>query len=61
MPEFLARMVAGDAAVNFFMFSTRTSNGRLRRDFGWNPSYPTCREGLEQIIAAWRAEGFPGK
>jgi nucleoside-diphosphate-sugar epimerase len=57
VPVWLARIVAGQYAVSFFTTSFRTSNARFRRDFGWSPRYPTYREGLEQIINAWRAEG----
>jgi len=39
--------------------SFSTSNARFRRDFGWRPSFPTYREGVEEIAAAWKAEGFP--
>jgi nucleoside-diphosphate-sugar epimerase len=56
VPTWLARWIAGEQAVAFFTRSTRTTNTRLRRDFGWTPRYPTYREGLDQIVAAWNAE-----
>jgi len=56
VPTWLARWIAGEQAVAFFTRSTRTTNARLRRDFGWTPRYPTYREGLDQIVAAWNAE-----
>ena len=56
VPTWLARWIAGEQAVVFFTRSTRTTNARLRRDFGWTPRYPTYREGLDQIVAAWNAE-----
>ena len=46
----------GEQAVAYFTRSTRTTNVRLRRDFAWTPRYPTYREGLDQIVAAWNAE-----
>jgi nucleoside-diphosphate-sugar epimerase len=52
-PVWIARFVAGEQAVAYFTKSTRTSNARLRRDFGWSPRYPTYREGFDQIVAAW--------
>ena len=58
MPVWLARLLAGEQAVSYFTSSTRTSNARFRRDFGWSPRFPTFREGLDQVVAAWRAEGF---
>jgi nucleoside-diphosphate-sugar epimerase len=56
VPVWLARWLAGERAVAYFTQSTRTTNVRLRRDFGWAPRYPTYREGLDQVVAAWNAE-----
>jgi 2-alkyl-3-oxoalkanoate reductase len=56
VPVWLARWLAGDQAVEYFTRSTRTTNARFRRDFGWTPRYPTYREGLDQIVAVWRSE-----
>src|ERR1700694_5306151 len=56
VPTWLARWIAGEQAVAFFTRSTQTTNAPLRRDFGWTPRYPTYREGLDQIVAAWNAE-----
>jgi nucleoside-diphosphate-sugar epimerase len=58
VPAWLARWIAGDAAVNFMTASTRTSNARFRRDFGWSPRFPGYLEALDEIVAAWRAENF---
>lgn len=55
----LARLVAGKAAVEYFTTSTRTSNQKIRSEIGWTPRFPTIREGLKEVVAAWRAEGFP--
>ena len=56
IPPWLARWFAGEQAVEYFTRSTRTTNARFRRDFGWNPRYPTFQEGLDQIVAAWKNE-----
>jgi len=56
VPAWLAKWIAGEAAVQFFTRSNRTSNAPLRQDFGWNPRYPSYREGLDQIVETWRAE-----
>jgi len=55
VPVWLAKWLAGDFAVAYFTRSTRTTNARIRRDFGWSPRYPTYREGLDQIVADWNA------
>jgi nucleoside-diphosphate-sugar epimerase len=54
VPVWLARLLAGEMAVRYFATSMRTSNARFRHDFGWAPKYPTYREGLDQIVAAWK-------
>jgi len=56
VPVWLARWLAGEHAVEYFTRSTRTTNARFRRDFGWTPRYPSYREGLEQIVAAWKEQ-----
>jgi 2-alkyl-3-oxoalkanoate reductase len=58
VPIWLARLLAGSQAVSFFTLSTRTSNARFRQDFNWSPRYPDYSEGLDRVIAAWKAEGF---
>ena len=56
VPVWVAKWLAGEDAVRYFTKSTRTANARLRREFGWSPRYPSYREGLDQIVAAWNAE-----
>jgi nucleoside-diphosphate-sugar epimerase len=56
VPVWLAKWLAGEQAVAYFTRSTRTTNARLRRDFAWTPRNPTYREGLDQIVAAWKTE-----
>jgi hypothetical protein len=34
-----------------------TSNDRFREAFDWAPEYPTYREGLDQVVERWRADG----
>ena len=57
-PVWLARVLAGTYTVEMFTVATHTSNARIRGDLGWVPSFPTIREGLDQVVAAWQAEGF---
>ena len=58
VPKWLARLAAGKYTAEFFTLPMRTSNARFKRAFGWKPHYPTYRETLDQVVAAWRAEGF---
>lgn len=53
VPVWLARLVAGSYATDFFTLSSRTLNSRFRRDFGWTPQFPTFREGIDQCVASW--------
>jgi len=56
VPVWLARLLAGEMAVRYFATSMKTTNARFRHDFSWSPKYPTYREGLDQIVAAWEAD-----
>jgi 2-alkyl-3-oxoalkanoate reductase len=56
VPVWLARWLAGEQAVEYFTRSTRTANTRFRSEFAWTPRYPTFREGLDQIVAAWKEQ-----
>ena len=59
MPGGLARLVLGRYVSGLLSASFRTSNARFRRDFGWRPRFPTIEEGLDEVVAAWREQGFP--
>lgn len=58
IPAWLARLIAGSYMVGFFTSSVRASNARFCEDFGWRPRYPSYREGLDQVVQQWKAEGF---
>jgi nucleoside-diphosphate-sugar epimerase len=58
IPRWLARLVAGKSAVEFFTRSTRTSNRIFQEETGWAPRFSSFRVGLGEIVETWRAEGF---
>jgi len=58
LPAWLARFLTGKYSVDFFMASTVTSNKKLREGSSWTPRYTGYKEGLDQIVAEWKAEGF---
>jgi nucleoside-diphosphate-sugar epimerase len=60
VPLWLARLFLPKAAVEFFTRSTRTSNRLFREEFGWSPRFPSFKDGLKDVVGAWRAEGFAG-
>lgn len=59
VPAWLVRPFVPYAAV--FMTRTRVvaSNGRARGELGWEPRFPTYREGLAQVAAALGRAGRP--
>jgi nucleoside-diphosphate-sugar epimerase len=54
VPAWLARLAAGDGPARAVLRSARTSNARLRGELGWEPRYPTVRQGVPATIAALR-------
>lgn len=58
VPVWLARLVAGRYLVSFLTSSIRTSNARFHHEFGWAPRFSSFKEGLDQVITAWKSEGF---
>jgi nucleoside-diphosphate-sugar epimerase len=58
IPVWLGHLIAGPTATAFFTRSTRTSNARIKADFGWTPRYPSYKEGIPQIVATWHAKGI---
>ncbi len=58
VPTWLARLAAGRYVTELMVTPNRTSNAKFKREVGWAPRYPTFREGLDQIMESWRAEGF---
>lgn len=50
VPAWLARLAVGRDALGFLSISVRVSNRAARKTLGWEPRYPTLREGLTQIL-----------
>ena len=50
LPVWLARILAGDAAVYLMTQARGGSNARAKADLGWKPAYPDWRAGFR---AAW--------
>jgi nucleoside-diphosphate-sugar epimerase len=58
VPPWLARLVAGKLVTEWFTTSMQTSNSRFNSAFQWKPRHPSYREGLDQVAAVWKQEGF---
>ena len=50
-PRWLARLFAGDAAVMMGTESRGASNAKAKRELGWEPRYPSWREGFVAAYA----------
>jgi nucleoside-diphosphate-sugar epimerase len=52
IPVALARLVAGNNAVDAVLRSARSSNEKIRAELHWEPLYPNAREGVAAAVAA---------
>jgi nucleoside-diphosphate-sugar epimerase len=46
IPRWLARLIAGQAAVLTATEARGASNAKAKRELGWTPRYPSWREGF---------------
>jgi nucleoside-diphosphate-sugar epimerase len=51
IPAWLARAVAGADPVRAVVRSARSSNARIKRELGWQPRFPSAREGVPDAVA----------
>ena len=51
-PRWLARLVAGEAAVVVGTETRGVSNAKAKRELGWEPRYPSWREGFSAVYAS---------
>jgi nucleoside-diphosphate-sugar epimerase len=57
VPWWVARPFVGKAMVRFLGRSMPTTATRFREATGWEPTYPTYREGVRQVVDTWREDG----
>ncbi|NHN58905.1 MULTISPECIES: NAD(P)-dependent oxidoreductase [Halorussus] len=57
VPVWLAKYLAGEATVRLLTSPMPTTAERFRRDFDWEPRYPTYREGLDAVVERWCGDG----
>ena len=50
-PKWLARLVAGRPAVDFTTTLRGASNEKARHELGWEPRYPSWRQGFREALA----------
>jgi nucleoside-diphosphate-sugar epimerase len=51
VPKWLARMLAGDAAVIMMTEGRGFSNAKAKRELGWQPRYPSWRQGFKEELS----------
>jgi nucleoside-diphosphate-sugar epimerase len=51
VPKWLARMLAGEMAVMMMTEGRGFSNAKARRELGWEPHYPSWRQGFKEALA----------
>lgn len=57
IPAWLARFFVGSYNADFFTSPIPTTNQKFKNDFGWEPKYPTYREGMNEVVERWEEEG----
>jgi nucleoside-diphosphate-sugar epimerase len=51
LPRWLARLAAGEAVAMMMTEGRGASNAKARRELGWQPAYPSWREGFRAVLA----------
>jgi hypothetical protein len=51
VPAWLARLLAGDVAVGLMTQGRGFSNAKAKRELGWQPRYPSWRQGFKEELA----------
>ena len=59
VPRWLARLIAGDAAVMLGTESRGASNAKAKRELGWTLHYPSWRDGFAAVYAGDRRAARP--
>lgn len=57
IPGWLARFFVGEIAAQTLTSPMPTTNEKLRAEVGWEPRYPTYREGLQAVVETWLDDG----
>ncbi len=57
LPAVVARLFVGAAMVGTLTTSLRVRNQRLHDELGWQPEYPTFREGYRAVFEKWDVRG----
>ncbi|MFF1586898.1 hypothetical protein ACFVY0_02130 [Streptomyces sp. NPDC058286] len=50
VPEWLARLMAGEVAVRMMTEGRGFSNAKAKRELGWEPRHPSWRQGFRDSL-----------
>ena len=51
VPVWLGRLAAGEAVVSMMTKARGSSNAKAKRELGWQPRYPSWRDGFRQGLS----------
>jgi len=51
VPRWLARLLAGEMVVYMMSEGRAFSNAKAKRELGWQPRYPSWRQGFREVLA----------
>ena len=57
IPEWLARIVAGEHIVALMTETRAGSNAKAKRDLAWQPKYSSWRQGFAEVLSQLRSPG----
>lgn len=57
VPGWLATYFIGEDMVRFLTSDYPTANSMFSQHCGWEPTYPTVHQGLENVVCTWLDEG----
>jgi nucleoside-diphosphate-sugar epimerase len=60
VPRWLARLVAGDIAVMMGTEVRGVSNAKAKRELGWQPRYPSWRQGFPTVYGGLTGRAVVG-
>lgn len=52
VPVWLGRLAAGEAGVSMMTQIRGSSNAKAKRELGWQPAWPSWRQGFQEGLAA---------
>lgn len=61
IPVWLAKLAAGSYAADFATTSMITSASKFKTTTGWQPQFPSYREGLGQVVREWEEAPVPSR